>query len=249
MKNYYLPALCLFCTTLGLLAPLGGDATSVKPGDPPKAKGERYEPFEFESVSSLDEMKHFLEMRFPLESPRDALRKVFISEGRATLIAHPSQARVEKYLYDINLCNYYIWRWNISADYDPSGHLLQSYVNGEPVFIAGKQKKDGRALGNSGHASIYKMKRARPEATLGEKELSFILIDADSDPKTIDDQVLTGGGPTRTSIATPGRLHLYSDVEPWRSIFDFDSADHIAAYAGDCSTEVAQAKRSSAAPR
>lgn len=104
-------------------------------------------------------------------------------------------------------------------------------------------------MGNSGHASIYKVKRPRPEADLGEKELAFIVIDADSNLKTIDDQVLSGGGPTRASIATPGRLHVYSDVEPWRSIFDFDPADHIAPYPGDCAVEVARAQQGVATPK
>jgi hypothetical protein len=188
-------------------------------------------------------MRHFLEIQYPLGSSRLAVRKTFVEDGKGTLVIHPTQAGVEKYIYDINLCRYYIWRWNISADYDASGRLLQSYVNGEPIFSSGTPKKDGRILGNSGHASIFHVKRPRPEADLGEKELAFIVIDADSNLKSIDDQVLSGGGPSRASIATPGRLHMYSDVEPWRSIFDFDPADHIAPYPGDCAVDVARARQ------
>jgi len=36
--------------------------------------------------------------------------------GGATLVMHPSRAGVEKIIYDINPCNRYISRWNISAD-------------------------------------------------------------------------------------------------------------------------------------
>jgi hypothetical protein len=206
-------------------------------------------PFRYESFVELDDMRHFLETQYPLGSSRAVLRKAFIDDGKGTLFIHPTQTGVEKYIYDINLCRYYIWRWNISADFDATGRLLQSYVNGEPIFASGTPKKDGRVLGKSGHASMFKVKRPRPEADLGEKELAFIVIDADGDLKTIDDQVLSGGGPTRASIATPGRLHLYSDVEPWRSIFDFDRADHIASYPGDCDAEVARAKQSMASPK
>ncbi len=31
-----------------------------------------------------------------------------------------------------------------------------------------------------------------------------------------------------------GTLHMYSNVEPWRSIFDKDNAERIVAYSGDC---------------
>jgi hypothetical protein len=197
--------------------------------------------FHFENIASLDDMRNYLQ-QFPLGSPRSALRHVFVDEGLATLVAHPSQPGVEKYLYDINLCRYYIWRWNISADYDNAGRLLQLYINGDPLFAAGKQKMDSRTLAKGPHAAIYKIKRPRPEADLGEKELVFTLVDGDGDLKTTDDQVLTGGGPTRVSIAGDSKLYVYSDVEPWRSIFDSDPAKFIAAYPRDCAADIAAAR-------
>ena len=93
--------------------------------DPPKS-------FQYEAFVDLDDMRHFLESQFPPGSARAGLRKSFVDDGKGTLVIHPTQAGVEKYVYDINLCRYYVWRWNISADYDASGHLLQSYLNGEP---------------------------------------------------------------------------------------------------------------------
>jgi hypothetical protein len=215
----------------------------------PAISAEPTKSFRFESFVDVDDMRKFLELNFPLGSLRGALRHNFVDEGKATLVIHPTQAGVEKYIYEINLCRYYIWRWNISADYDGAGRLVQSYLDGEPVFPSGTPKKDGRVFGASGHASIFKVKRPRPEADLGEKELAFLVIDADGNLKTIDDQVLAGGGPTRASIATPGKLHAYADVEPWRSIFDFDPANFIAPYPGDCAAEVAQAKQNSAPPK
>jgi hypothetical protein len=138
-------------------------------------------PFRFESLVDLSGMRQFIEQTFQPGSPREALRTVFVADGKATLKIHPSQAGVEKYIYDINLCRYYIWRWNVSADYDATGHLIQAYVNGDPVFAGGGQKKDGQALGASGHAGIFKLVRSRPEADLGEKELAFRVIDGDGD--------------------------------------------------------------------
>jgi hypothetical protein len=123
--------------------------------------------FQFESIASIDDMRKAIEADFPPKSPQSSLRNQFIAEGSATLKIHPTQAGVEKYIYDINLCSYYVWRWNISADYDTSGHLLQAYVNGEPVFASGKQKKDGQAFAKSGKASILQVTRPRPEATKG----------------------------------------------------------------------------------
>jgi hypothetical protein len=189
--------------------------------------------FRFETVASIDDMRHILSDRFPPGSPRIEVRKLFVTQGQATLKLHPTQAGVEKYLYDINLCGYYVWRWNISADYDAKGLLVQTYVNGEPVFSSGKQKKDPAQF-KKGHQSIYKMKRLRPEASKGEKELSYIVLDADSDQTTIDDQVAMGGGPTRADPVNMGTLHGYTNVEPWRSIFDQDSAGPPRPYAGDC---------------
>jgi hypothetical protein len=54
--------------------------------------------------------------------------------------------------------------------------------------------------------------------------------------KTIDDQVLFGGGPTRASIGSPGRVYVYSNVKPWRSIFDSDAANSVAPYPGGRNT-------------
>jgi hypothetical protein len=194
--------------------------------------------FRFESISSLDGMHQFLTAHFPLGSPRTKLRETFVSEANATLIQHPTQVEVEKYIYDIDLCGYYIWRWNISADYSSSGDLLQAYVNGEPVFAAGKQKRDSDSLAKSGKAVIYRMKRPRPQAVKGEQELSYLLLDADGDLKTIDDQVLTGAGPTSPNPSQLGQVHAYTNVEPWRSIFDSDNAQTIVAFSGDCATLV-----------
>jgi hypothetical protein len=199
-------------------------------------------PFRFESVVDLTDMRQLIEQRFKPGAPRAALRATFVTEGKGTLKIHPSQPGVEKYIYDIDLCRYYIWRWNISADYDDAGHLTQAYVNGDPVFAAGRQKKDGRALGAGPGASIFKLVRPRPEADLGEKELAFRVIDGDGNLATIDDQVLFGGGPTRASIGSPGHLYVYSNVEPWRSIFDSDATRVIAPYPGDCEAEVARAR-------
>jgi hypothetical protein len=189
--------------------------------------------FHFEAVGSLDDMRHLIEARFPAGSPRDAVRRAFVEQGGATLKRHPTQANVEKYIYDINLCSYYVWRWNISADFDADSHLLQAYVNGEPVFATGPQKKDIKDF-KTGHHSIYKMTRLRPEASKGERQLAYILIDADSDLTTIDDQLAVGAGPTRADPAHMGALHAYGKVDPWRSIFDKDDAARIVAYSGDC---------------
>ena len=189
--------------------------------------------FHFAAIKSLDDMHHFIESNYPAGSPREALRRAFVDQGGATLKLHPTQAGVEKYIYDINLCSYYVWRWNISADFDGNGRLVQAYVNGEPVFATGTQKKSANDL-KKGHQSIFKVRRPRPEASKGESQLSYLVLDADSDMSTIDDQLAMGGGPTRVDPVNMGTLHAYSDVEPWRSIFDKDDADRIVAYPGDC---------------
>lgn len=182
--------------------------------------------FRFEEKQSLQEMTGYLIKRFPLQSSRNDLRRTFVEQGRATLIVHPSEAGVEKYIFDINLCSLYIWRWNISADYDTKGELAQLYLNGNPLFSEGKAKRivpKTAAVGKK--SSIYKAQRPRPEAIKGESSLAYILFDRDSDPITTSDQLLIGSGPSRADPSNFGKMTVYSEVDPWRSIFDSDRAN------------------------
>lgn len=216
-------------------------------GDSGQAYAQTPNTFHFETIRTLDDMRGLIESRFPPGSPREALRLAFVDQGGGTLRSHPTQPNVEKYLYDINLCSYYVWRWNISADFDAGGHLLQAYVNGETVFKTGTQQKDVKDF-KTGHQSIYKMMRPRPEANKGESQLAYILFDADSDLTTIDDELAAGAGPTQADPAHMGTIHSYVNVDPWRSIFDKDNVAKIAAYSGDCkeADELYQRQRAAA---
>ncbi len=190
--------------------------------------------FAFGSVSTLDDMTSLIRARFPLGTSRSDLRQAFVKEGRATLGIKAGAPNVEKYIYDINLCHYYIWRWNISADYNEDGKLLQAYVNGTIVFPDGTPKKDiAKAAKAAKKASISRVQRPRPEAYKGENSLGFLLLDLDSDAATKDDQAIMGSGPSRADPANMGKMTVY-ETDPWRSIFDADPADHIAPYSGSC---------------
>jgi hypothetical protein len=152
--------------------------------------------FGFDSVLTLEDMSSLIHSRFPLGTSRSALWQTFVEEGHATLRIKPDVPDIEKYIFDINLCNYYVWRWNISADYDESGRLLQAYVNGNSVFQDGTPKKIISKVAKPGtKASIYRVQRPRPEAYKGEKSLGIILYDGDSDQRSNDDQKLIGAGP------------------------------------------------------
>jgi len=191
--------------------------------------------FSFESVTSLDEMSSLVRSKLPLGAPRTAVRRTFVDEGHATLRVRPDDSRIEKYIYDIDLCQYYIWRWNISADYDANNQLRQAYVNGNTVFPEGTPKRTISKVAEEGKkASIYKVQRPRPEAYKGERSLGFLLFDRDSDPATTNDQALVGAGPSRPDPMNLGKLVAYTDVDPWRSIFDFDASERIVPYQGDC---------------
>lgn len=191
--------------------------------------------FAFESVSTLDDMSSLIRARFPLGTSSANLRRTFVEEGHATLKIKTGAPGIEKYIYDIDLCHYYVWRWNISADYDASGQLLQAYVNGNIVFPSGNPKKIiSKISEQEKKASIYRVQRPRPEAYNGENSLGFLLFDRDSDPTTKDDQALIGAGPSRADPTNMGRMVTYTEVDPWRSIFDFDPADRIVPYQGRC---------------
>tara|TARA_B100001971_G_C18082512_1_gene479089 strand:+ start:77 stop:775 length:699 start_codon:yes stop_codon:yes gene_type:complete len=188
--------------------------------------------FKFANFSSLAEMQSFLQGNFSSVSDKEMVRETFVNSGGATLVQHPLRPNTEKYIYDINLCHYYIWRWNISADYDDSGKLKDIYLNG----MGDERTASMKAVSPSGKkASISKVQRPRPEAHKGESSLGYILFDADNDFKTIDDQMLVGAGPSRPDPLNMGKMVAYKSVDPWRSIFDQDDAKFIAAYDGDCS--------------
>ena len=209
--------------------------------------------FRFEDVTTLDDMQQAIRSKFSLGSSRDELRAVFVTEGKATLKPNPLHSNVEKYLYDINLCSYYIWRWNISADYDQQGKLQQAYVNGEPVFANGTQKRTPKDL-PAGTAKILKGTRLRPEASKGESQLSFIAYDAGSPLQSASqsnaDRLATGAGPTRSDPLNLGTIHGYGSVDLWRSIFDWEEADVIHPYKGSCAeADEKWSKQSSSAPK
>ena len=203
---------------------------SAEPAPPPamQATSAAAAPFRFEAEVSYDDMKTFVARMFSTNSTRDQVRTVFVEQGGGTLIAHPRKADIEKYIYDINLCSYYVWRWNISANYGRDGKLVQIYINGTPQLGGAAEP----ALPKKG--PFYMITRPRPQAYKGEKELKAVVADRDGAPKTTDDMdILTGVGPTRADPLDMGHAVNEPGVV-WRSIFDFDDAKFIAPYPGDC---------------
>lgn len=191
--------------------------------------------FRFENFTQLAEMHAYLNDTYNVGDDRETVRQVFMDQGGATLIEHPNEAGVEKYIYDINLCNYYVWRWNISADYDDEGGLEQIYLNGNPVLADGTPLRKVSAKAPEGkEAKILKGQRPRPEAYKGEKSLAFLMLDSDGDLKTLHDQAAIGSGPSRADPMDMRRLNMYKEVDPWRSIFDHDEAAYMADYQGNC---------------
>ena len=184
--------------------------------------------FSFESVVAYNDMRNWVGSRFKLGSDRDELRKVFVEEGKATQVTRLGRETTEKYIYDINLCGFYIFRWNISADYDDDDKLLQAYVNGLPVFMAGKAKLEPAGLG--GKTSYGTAERARPQVTKGKKKIIYSRLDVDGDSTTFDDQFATGHGPSRADPFFLDANVAYNNVEVWRSIYDEDDTAKIADY-------------------
>ena len=188
--------------------------------------------FDFGKFVTLDDVRQWILPNLPRGSSQKAVRAAFVGQGKATLKQHPNLKGTEKYLYDINLCRLYVWRWNISADYDKAKKLQQIYVNGFAVFPDGPVAKPVVPdPANPNVGKISKMERARPEADLGETALAYIMYDRDANPATVDDQSLIGMGPGRADPANMGNAVNYEEVEPWRSIFDTDPADFVAPYA------------------
>jgi len=192
------------------------------------------ERFNFNDIKTVPQMEEYILDNLPLGTQREEMQRVFVLQGHATLRNHPAQKNVEKYLYDINLCEYYIFRWNISADFDDRGSLIQAYINGLPVFPDGKAKRPLPTPKAGNRAKIIKATRDWPQAKKGGMHLSYMLFDADGDTDTTDDQFVQGLGATNVDPANFGPGIRFTDVELWRSIYDDDISNDIAQYAGSC---------------
>lgn len=192
--------------------------------------------FNFDSIEDIGSMSQYIENNFNLGDERARFRQVFIDEGKAELIRHPTKQNTEKYLYDIDLCSYYTWRWNISADFDDNGQLLQAYMNGLPVFADGPQIREiNKKKEKATDSKILKVKTERPAAHKGENSLASLLFDLDGNLETTDDQELIGGGPSRPDPLNMGKMSIYQINSLWRSIFDHDKTKVLHKYDGDCS--------------
>jgi hypothetical protein len=192
--------------------------------------------FRFESVVSLDEMRSLLARTVPLGSARSVVRATFLDQGKATFYLHPDRPGVEKYVYDIDLCKFYVWRWNISANYDLDGRLTQVFLNGEAIHPDGEPGLQPPKGGRPGvQQSISKAWRPRPEASSGERALAYLLYDLDVATRKIDDEFVMGAGPSRADPRNLGPMHAYQ-AEHWRSIIDNDKATRVVEYDGSCPT-------------
>lgn len=211
-----LPSLIL-AITVGIAAPASADT------------------FRFEDRASLDEMHGYIAANMPLGSRREDLRRAFVSEGGAALQVHPTRGTSEKYTYNINLCRIHIWRWNISATYDQGGALTQVFINGEAVHSRGDPPRTPEDTGRDLDQAVIKMGvKPRPQADRGESSITFFLFDTDPASDDIDDEFTAGAGPTRADPANLGRIHAYTDVERWRSIFDDEGDEPLANHPGHC---------------
>lgn len=190
--------------------------------------------FRFESIRTIEDMQAFLRMQFPPGTPRNALRQVFMKQAGATGLVHPVSQSSEKYLYDINLCRYYIWRWNISGDFDMDDNLKQLYLNGQALYEGADPLLSAANTTGGQNQKIVQIKRPRPEADKGETAPAAMVYDHDGNLETVLDQKLLGTGPSQVDPANMGKMITYTDVSPWRSIFDMDDAKEIVPYAGDC---------------
>ena len=190
--------------------------------------------FKFEQFPSLDEMRTFL-ASVEIGTPREQVRAIFVNDGGAGLYVHPSRPNVEKYVYVLNLCHLYVWRWNVSANFDDKDGISQIFLNGEAVFPDGDAPRHAKdAPKPNGKGTIAKMFRPRPEANLGEDRIAFLLYDIDPTNKAIDDEFIIGAGPSRADPTDFGKMHVYNDVERWRSIFDFETAPAVIEVKSGC---------------
>lgn len=188
--------------------------------------------FSFERYPSLDAMRIYIEKELPLGTARESLRKAFVEQGKATLKENPARPGVEKYIYDIDICGRYVFRWNISADYDEAGKLKQAYVNGRFVFMEGTPPRTLKFFETGGKLKRVQTDRPRPQMTGKRNFIRYRMFDTDGNMETTDDRMAEGEGPPAAELYSLSKMVFYRDVELWRSIFDPDDADKVVPYAG-----------------
>lgn len=186
-------------------------------------------PFRFDDHPEIDAMREFIIATLPLGTARDKVRDTFVENGKATIITHPGRKRTEKYLYDIDICGIYLWRWNISADFDDDEKLMQAYVNGKPVHMSGKP--DPLAIGYNPDI-LHKLQSKKVSRAGADKfpDIFYQLLDSDGDLATTGDQSVSGPGYRAAMPYTFVEPYYYKGVFPWRSIFDEDNTTATAAH-------------------
>lgn len=189
--------------------------------------------FSFDDIQNVPQMEQYIRDRVGLGTPKEEVERIFVLQGRATPRKHPRIPGLVKYLYDINLCQYYVFRWNISVDYDSKDKVVQVHLNGTPVFPEGLMRP-APAVAPGTKAKIIRATRDWPQAKKGAKQLNYMLFDADGNTDTVDDQTITGLGASRVDPANFGEGIRYSDIPLWRSIYDDDLSNDIGEYKGSC---------------
>lgn len=189
------------------------------------SRAEAGDRFSFDAIKSVPEMEELIQDKLPLGTQREEVERIFVLQGHATLKHHPTQKDVEKYLYDINLCDYYIFRWNISADFSEGGKLEQAYVNGRFVYMKGKEPRTLEVFLASSRGRSKLMDVPRKMVPKGRRPIRYTVYDIDGNFSTTEDQLVDGPGPSRAEPPSVSFLSEYQAVDPWRSIFDPEAAN------------------------
>lgn len=198
------------------------------------------EDFSFNDVVSIEDMENLIIDQFPLGSARSDVVETFVEQGGAVAERHPTRGHVERYTYDIDLCGYYLWRWNISADYSDADKLTQVYVNGKRTHPDGTAPRSIPELPNDGKGHIFRAIEERQLAVRGENEIHFIAVDVDKDLATIEDQWISVATPGRADPLNLGKVVAYNAVERWRSVVHGSPSKSAPKFAGDCKKIVKQ---------
>ena len=199
------------------------------------------EPFTFEAHPDIADIQAYIQNNLPVGTSRSVVRSIFVDQGGATVIFRPGIKSSEKYLYDIDMCHYYLFHWNISMDYDSKDNLRQAYIQGEPVFLDQPNDGDSHHTDPAIKVNILELVRARPQAYKGDNYIYAQVIDWNpADAGDYDKDVFVGG-PTRASFPDAGHVHVYRS-KLWRLIVDESSAAKTVEYQADCKSIDAQAE-------
>ena len=119
------------------------------------------EPFDFQNYKDPLELAAYLRQTLPVGTSKESAERTLVTEGQATAYPMPFDPQTIVYLYDVNLCDKYVWRWNVNAKYDATGILEDLYLYDQNIHDPGKKYTTRRPASSTPTCRARRRSKAR----------------------------------------------------------------------------------------